>query len=130
MPSDNPDPIAPGDSVAFPNDAPGIATVVTRQSDTEFVLNAVGTYLVFFSAAVAEAAQLVITLNGAEIPYTVVGRDSLGSQIVGTSIINTTVTDTVLTIDNPTQAAANLTLSDVTGSTLPNSAQLVILRLA
>ena len=80
-------------------------------------------------ASAAEAGQLVLTLNGAELPYTVVGRDAGGSQIVGAALVETTAADSVLTVRNPEGTADAITLTPTAGGTEPVSAQLVITQL-
>lgn len=129
MPPDNPDPIAAGTDVSFPQDGPSSGTGITRASDDSFTLAAPGVYQVQFVASVAESGQLVLTLNGTELPYTVVGRTAAGSQIVGTALVETTAADSVLTVRNPEGTADPLTLTASAGGTEPVSAQLLITRL-
>ena len=100
MPPDNADTVAPGTDVSFPQDGPTSAGII-RASESSFTLADIGTYLVMFEVNVDEAGQLLITLNGADLDYTVVGRATGTSQIVGTAIITTTTEDTVLTVRNP-----------------------------
>ena len=130
MPSDNPDPIAPGGDVAFPSNGPIGTTSVTRDGDSAFTLVEAGTYFVSFVVSATESGQLVLTLNGEELPYTRVGRDSGGAQIVNTTIITTTEDGAVLTVRNPDAAFDTLSLTENAGGSVPVSAQLVILRLA
>ena len=130
MPDDNPTAIAPGEDVAFPGDGPIGTTSISRASDTEFTLVEAGTYLVGFLASVTESGQLVITLNGVELAYTVVGRDSGGAQIVGLTLVTTTEDDVTLTVRNPAAGTDSLLLTPNAGGNTPVSAQLVILRLA
>ena len=73
-----------------------------------------------------EAGQLILTLNGEDLAYTVVGRAAGASQIVGMAIVTTTVTDSVLTVRNPAGTAAALTVTPLAGGTRPVSAHLVI----
>ncbi len=129
MPGDNPDPIAPNEDVAFPQDGPNSGTTVQRTSDTSFTLTEAGTYLVSFQATAEEAGQLILTLNGTDLPYTVVGRDALGSQITGTVLVTTTADNAVLTVRNPDGTADPLTLTPNAGGTRPVSAQLTIVQL-
>ena len=129
MPPDNADTVAPGADVSFPQDGPTSGTSITRLSDTSFALSEVGTYQVLFQASVTEPGQLVLTLNGAELPYTVVGRATGTSQLVGMALVQTTVATSVLTVRNPTSAATALTLTPNAGGTEPVSAHLVITQL-
>ena len=130
MPPDNADPIAQGTDVAFPRDAVIGGTGISRIDDSSFNLDEVGVYQVNFQAPVTEAGQLVLTLNGIELEYTVAGRDALGSQIYGTALVRTTEDDSVLTLRNPAGTADPITLTASAGGTEPVSAHLTILRLA
>lgn len=89
----------------------------------------IGTYQVFFQVAVDEAGQLILTLNGADLAYTVVGRATGASEIVGMAIVTTTVINSILTVRNPVGNAAALTITPLAGGTRPVSVHLVITRL-
>lgn len=71
-----------------------------------------------------------MTLNGADLEYTVVGRATGASEIVGMAIVTTTAVDSVLTVRNPTGNAAALTITPVAGGPRAVSAHLVIVQLA
>ena len=129
MPGDNAAPVATGADVAFPQDGPSDGTI-TRASDTAFTLGDAGVYKVDFIVGVTEAGQLILTLNGADLPYTVVGRATGTSQIVGTALVETVTADSVLTVRNPEGTAEALTITPLAGGTRPVSAHLVITRLA
>ena len=132
MPPDNAAPVAVGADVQFPQDGPASGTgVITRASASTFNLSAIGTYQVMFQVSVNETGQLVLTANGTELPYTVVGRQTGASQIVGTTLITTTVVNTVLSLRNPAAGIAALTITPAAGGfvTSPVSAHLVITRL-
>ena len=129
MPTDNPDPIAAGADVSFPQNGPTSATSITRTSDSSFTLADPGVYQVLFQVSAAEAGQLVLTLNGAELPYTVVGRETGATQIVGIALVETTTADALLTVRNPEGTGGSLTLTPNAGGTEPVSAQLVITQL-
>ncbi len=130
MPPDNADTVAPGEDVDFPQNGPIANTNIGRLSDSSFLLAPIGTYQVMFQATVTEPGQLVLTLNGEELAYTVVGRDEGTSQIVGTALVTTTAEDSVLTVRNPAGNAAALTITPSAGGAEPVSAQLVIVQLA
>ena len=83
-----------------------------------------------FQVCVSESGQLLLTLNGADLPYTVVGRATGTTQIVGLAIVTTTSVDSILTVRNPAGNAAAITITPVSGGTRPVSAHLVITRLA
>lgn len=129
MPGDNAAPVAAGADIEFPQNGPNSGTEITRLSVSSFSLAEAGIYEINFQASVAEAGQLVLTLNGIEIPYTVVGRVTGTSQIFGTALIETTAANSVLTVRNPEGTATALTLTPSAGGTEPVSAHLVILRL-
>ncbi len=130
MPPDNAATVAPGTDVSFPQDGPNSGTGITRASDSSFNLSEIGTYLVEFIVSVDEAGQLLLTLDGAELEYTVVGRATGASQIVGTAIVTTTAINSVLTVRNPMDNAAALTITPLAGGNFPVSAHLVIMQLA
>ena len=89
-----------------------------------------GIYYVTFQASVAEAAQLVIALNGIEQDTTVVGRNATNNQIVGMALIETTSANTLLSIRNPSAAAGSLSIDPNAGGGVgsPVSTHLVIIR--
>ena len=129
MEPDNPEPIEADTDVSFPRTGPTSGTTITRISDTAFNLAEEGVYQVFFQVSAAEAGQLILTLNGEDLPYTVAGRAAGGSQIVGISLVSTDAPNTVLTVRNPDGTAPALTLSPQAGGTRPISAHLVITQL-
>lgn len=72
-----------------------------------------------------EAGQLLLTLNGQDLAYTVAGRATGTSQIIGMAVVTTTAVNSVLTVRNPAGNAA-LTITPLAGETRPVSAHLVI----
>ena len=129
MPPDNAATVAPGEDVDFPQDGPTSATDITRTGPDTFNLSEIGTYQVLFQVSVDEPGQLVLTLDGAELAYTVVGRATGTSQIVGMALVTTTSADSILTVRNPANNATALTITPLAGGTEPVSAHLVITRL-
>jgi len=130
MPPDNAATVAPGTDVSFPQDGPTSGVDIVRTGPSSFSLTEIGTYQVFFQVAVDEAGQLILTLNGADLAYTVVGRATGASEIVGMAIVTTTVINSILTVRNPAGNAAALTITPLAGGTRPVSAHLVVTRLA
>ena len=126
MPPDNSATVAPGTDVSFPQDGPNSGSGIARSGPDSFNLAEIGTYQVLFQVSVTEAGQLILTLNGEDLAYTVAGRATGTSQIVGMAIVETTVTDSVLTVRNPEGTAAALTITPLAGGTRPVSAHLVI----
>ena len=126
MPPDNSETVAPGTDVSFPQDGPSNGTSITRAGASSFNLAEVGSYQVLFQVNVTEAGQLILTLNGEDLEYTVVGRATGTSAIVGMAIVNTTEVDSVLTVRNPAENAEALTITPLAGGTRPVSAHLVI----
>lgn len=82
-----------------------------------------------FQVSVGEAGQLLLTLNGADLEYTVVGRATGTSQIVGLAIVETSSVNSILTVRNPAGNAAALTITPLAGGTRPVSAHLVIMQI-
>jgi hypothetical protein len=129
MPPDNDATVAPGTDVAFPENGPIANTNIGRIDSDTFFLGPVGTYQVAFQVSVTEPGQLVLALNGAELDYTVSGRDMGTSQIVGTVLLTTTAENSTLSLRNPAGNAAALTVTPLAGGTSPVSAHLVITQL-
>jgi hypothetical protein len=126
MPPDNPATIAAGSDITFPQNGPTSASAITRISAATFNLAAVGIYQVMFQVSVNEAGQLVLTLNGTEQAFTVVGRATGTSQIVGISLLTTSAPNSILTVRNPTGSAVALTITPLAGGVDPVSAHLFI----
>jgi hypothetical protein len=129
MPPDNPDAIVPGGEVAFPNNGVIFNTDIGRSTDSEFRLAVPGTYLVEYTLTSACAAQTVLSLNGTELGYTLVGSDAIGAPISNTTLITTTTENALLSVINPAASGGNLTLAQTSGGDAPSTAQLVIIRL-
>ena len=126
MPPDNAATVAPGTDVSFPQDGPNSGSGIARSGPDAFILTEIGTYQVLFQVSVTEAGQLILTLNGEDLAYTVAGRATGTSQIVGMAIVETTVLNSVLTVRNPEGTAAALTITPLAGGTRPVSAHLLI----
>jgi hypothetical protein len=130
MPNDNASTVAAGTDVSFPQNGPALAgTNITRIDFMTFSLGAIGTYQVMFQVSVNEAGQLDLTLNGSELPYTVVGRATGTSQLVEMALVQTTSVDSTLTVRNPAGNSTALTITPLAGGTSPVSAHLVVTRL-
>ncbi len=129
MPNDNAATVAPGTDVSFPQDGPNLGSGIARTGPSSFNLAQIGTYQVLFQVSVTEPGQLILTLNGADLAYTTVGRATRTSQIVGMAIVETTVINSILTVRNPSGTAAALTITPLAGGTRPVSAHLVITRI-
>ncbi len=130
MPPDNAATVAPGTDVSFPQDGPTSGTVIARTGPSTFNLAAIGTYQVFFQVSVSEEGQLILTLAGADLAYTVVGRATGTSQIVGMALVTTTSVNSILTVRNPAGNSPALTITPLAGGTRPVSAHLVITQIA
>jgi hypothetical protein len=129
MPGDNAATVGIGTDVAFPQNGPSSASAITRTGATSFNLSAIGTYQVVFQVSVNEPGQLNLTLNGANLVSSVVGRATGTSQIVGVSLVTTTVTDSILTVRNPAANSTALTITPNAGGAVAVSAHLVITQL-
>lgn len=129
MPPDNAATVAPGTDVSFPQDGPNSGTTIVRTGASSFNLAEIGTYQVLFQVSVTEAAQLILTLNGADLEYTVVGRATGTSQIIGVAIVETTAVNSILTVRNPAGNASAITITPLAGGTRAVSAHLTITRI-
>jgi hypothetical protein len=79
--------------------------------------------------SVNEPGQLILTLNGADLAYTVVGRATGTNQITGTALVQTTEVDSILTVRNPAGNSTALTITPIAGGTRSVSAHLIITRI-
>ncbi len=128
MPPDNTETVAPGDDVDFPQDGPSSNSNISRLGPSSFNLQEIGTYQILFQVSINEPGQLILTLNGQDIAYTVVGRATGTSQIIGISIITTTSINSVLTVRNPSSNSTALTITPLAGGTRSVSAHLIIIQ--
>ncbi len=123
--------IGVGEAVPFPMNGP--SSGLYRSNATEFVLPDIGVYEVTWQVSVNEPGQLVLTLDGVEVPSTVVGRNTGTTQIVGNVLIQTSVPGSLLSVRIPTYTTTALTLSPSAGGTTlltsPLTSSLVIKRL-
>lgn len=126
MPPDNSVPIAPGTDVEFPQNGPTTSTGTGRFSSSTFDLATPGVYRVSFTVSVQEQGQLVVALDGNELPYTVTGRATGTSIISLTTLVQTTSTHQYLSIRNPSGSITALTIAPLAGGTDPASATLLI----
>jgi hypothetical protein len=125
MPPDNQATVAPGTDVSFPQDGPNSGTIF-RTGASSINLPDVGIYRVSFSVPVTEAGQLIVTLNGADLAYTLVGRATGTTAIAGESLVQTTEVNSVLTVRNPAGNSPALTITPLAGGTRPVAATLII----
>jgi Collagen triple helix repeat (20 copies) len=129
MPGDNAATVAVGGDVSFPQNGPAYGTTITRLNASTVNLSAIGTYRVAFDVSVSQAGQLILTLNGLDLPYTVSGRSTGTSQITGEALVQTTVVNSILTVRNPAGNSNALTITPLAGGTRPVSATLIIQQL-
>jgi hypothetical protein len=130
MPGDNADTVAPGTDVEFPQNGPIANTNIGRIDASSFLLAPIGTYQILFRVNVTEEGQLVLTLNGEELDYTVTGGAGGTTDIVGMAIVTTDSANSVITVRNPAADPATLIITPLAGGALPVSAHLVITQLA
>jgi hypothetical protein len=126
MPPDNANVILPGADVEFPQDGNSTGSDISRIITSAFNLVNAGTYQVLFQVPTEEPGQLVLTLNGVELPNTLVGRNGGLNQLVCITMVTTTLPNSVLTVRNPLLGTP-LTLSG--NVQLPLSAHLMITRI-
>ncbi len=129
MPPDNSATVAPGTDVSFPQDGPNSNTGITRIGVDSFNLADIGTYQIQFQVSVTEAGQLLLSLNGADLAYTVVGKATGTSQIIGMALVTTTVMNSTVTVRNPAGNTTALTITPLAGGSRSVSAHLVITRI-
>ncbi|WP_202901708.1 collagen-like protein [Bryobacter aggregatus] len=129
MTPDNAAPVPVGGDVSFPQDGPTSLTSISRAGLSSFKLASAGIYQVQFQVSISEPGQLVLTINGEDLPYTVVGRASGSSQLVGVALIETKTINAILTVRNPVSNASSLTLAPMAGGVRSVSAHLVITQL-
>jgi hypothetical protein len=129
MPPDNAATVAPGADVDFPQDGPSIGSEISRISPDAFNLASIGIYRIGFQVPVTEDGQLLLTLNGADLPYTVVGRQTGTTQIIEATLVETTTSNSLITVRNPAGNVNALTITPLGGGTRPVSASLIIERL-
>ncbi len=128
MPPDNAGTVAPGGDVQFPRNGPSSGSI-GRVGFGQFILPSNGAYQIMFQVSVNEPGQLVITLNGVDLPTTVTGRSGGTSQVVGLAIVQNTQANSILSIRNPAGNSLALTISPIAGGNRPVSAHLVITKL-
>ena len=126
MPPDNAATVAPGTDVNFPEDGPISGSSITRTGPSSFNLADIGTYRVAFDVSISEAGQLLLTLNGADLAYTVFGRATGTSEITGETLVTTTVINSILTVRNPAGNSTALTITPLAGGTRPSAAALTV----
>ena len=128
MPPDNAATVAVGGDVDFPQDGPTTGGINRTGADT-FALSDIGVYRVSFQVSVTEPGQLIVTLNGADLAYTVAGRATGTSQIATTVLVQTTAINSILTVRNAAGNSTALTITPLAGGTRPVSAALLIERI-
>lgn len=127
MPPDNAATVAVGADVDFPQDGPNTdPLIIARTSSDSFNLAKVGIYRISFQVTVNEAGQLMLTLNGSDLAYTVAGRATGTSQITATALVETTLVNSILTVRNPAGNSTALTVTPLAGGTRPVAATLLI----
>jgi hypothetical protein len=129
MPPDNAATVPVAGAVDFPQNGPSQGGIARINADT-FLLPDAGTYRVSFSVSVTEAGQLALSLNAAELPYTVYGRATGTSQLAGDTLVTTTSAGSTLSIVNPAGNSTALTITPLAGGTHPAAASLVIEQLS
>lgn len=125
-PPDNNFPIFPGSAVSFPQSAV-VSVGIQSFNGNSFVLVEPGIYQVSFQVSVVEAGQLVLSRDGIDLSYTLVGRATGTSQIVGMALVESFGYSTLQLI-NP-NFNFSLTITPMAGGSNPVSAHLVITRL-
>jgi hypothetical protein len=126
MPPDNASTVAVGGDVEFPQDGPSTSSAVSRLTASSFALASPGIYRVSVQVPVTEAGQLLLTLDGSDLGYTVAGRATGTSQITIITLVETTSANQVLTVRNPAGNSTALTITPLAGGTRLATATLLI----
>ena len=126
MPPDNAATVGVGQDVDFPQNGPSTSTGILRASADSFTLTTPGVYRVTYQVSVTEAGQLILTLDGADLAYTVAGRATGTGQISLSTLVQTSTATQVLTVRNPAGNSTALTITPLAGGTRPVSATLII----
>lgn len=121
--------ITSGADIPFSQDGPAYGDDITRASDSSFRLASPGVYMVQYALSVSGGNQVMLTLNGQELPYTTAGHNGDASQLVGVSLVTVDAENSVLTLRNPPENAETLNLTPNAGGSQPVSAHMVITRL-
>lgn len=129
-PTDNATAIAAGSAVAFPRGSASNFMAVSRISDSSFNLVKPGAYLVLFDVNTEQPGQLVLSLNGTELSYTLAGSETAGTQINGTAVVTVTEPNSTLSLINPSTSTAEVAITQNAGGTSPSSSHLIIVKLA
>jgi hypothetical protein len=126
MPTDNSAGVSAGADVQFPQDGPSTTSDIVRIGSSAFDLVVPGVYRVSFQVPINEPGQLVLTLDGIDLAYTVVGRATGTSQITLIALVQSTISNQILTVRNPSGSPSSLTISPFAGGSLPVSATILI----
>jgi hypothetical protein len=99
-PPDNSSTVAVGAAVNFSQDGPFTSPVIAGTGAGTFDLADIGVYRVTFQVSRVESGQWMLSLDGTDLAYTVVGRATGTSQITATALVTTTTahSDPVSTI--------------------------------
>lgn len=128
-PTDYPTTIGASQPVPFPSTGAN-SDNITRLSASTFQLAEPGTYLVSYRVNASEAGQLQVAINGAGVPSTTTGQESVDGVISGQSVVTTDAANSVLSIINPATDASVITVTPTAGGANPTANQLTILKLA
>ena len=130
MPPDNATGIAPGADVEFPNTGEILGSSITKIDDTTFNIADVGVYLIIFNVTTTEAGQVDLTVNGTELPYTVVGNAGGNSQITGVSLVKIDTENSTITVRNPATSTDSITLTRASTGLSPFTANISIIKIS
>ena len=131
MPNDNPGNIFPGQAIQFPQNSTSSGNGISRSGPSTFILQDIGSYEIMFDVSVSEPGQLMLSLNGTPLNFTVVGRASGTTQLIGMSIITVPIINSTLSVINPFSSPSTLTITPNAGGSglAPVSAHLIIKKL-
>lgn len=121
--------VEPGADVSFPQDGANSGTGITRTGDGSFSLAEPGVYQVLFKVSIRGIGQLVLSLNGEELDYTITEQATSNSQIIGMALVETTEENSIITVRNPIDNNDPIVVAPGTGNTDMVSSHLIIVKL-
>lgn len=116
--------VNPGTAVEFPTAGPTTTTSVVLLNPSTVLLAEIGVYQVAFRVPAFTRGQLVLNLNGVDLPYTMTGRET-GTWIAATTLIETTVADSQLQVMVPATGAPVGLMATAGGSEVASATLLI-----
>jgi hypothetical protein len=122
--------IAAGSAVPFAQNGPASGNIL-RITDKSFQLTNVGIYEVTIQLPISKSGQVVIALNGVELPYTVAGQSNSPNDpsIVQKVFVQTIIPNSLLEIRYPAaNSGSTLKVVNSNGGNSAVTSHLIIVR--